>query len=753
MASNDAFYQAFVEIVPEGTKLRKETAKLFDDVGDDGGRRAGKGMRNGILDGVSGLAAPLATAVAALGVGKIFSDAITNASDLAEGSTAITAVFGDADKTIQTFAANAAQSLGQSTNMTLDAARVFGTFGKAAGLGGEDLAAFSTDFLTLSADLASFNNTTPEQAIEALGAGLRGESEPLRQYGVLLDDAALKARATELGIYSGTGALTQQQKVLAAQAEILAQTSTQQGDFAKTSGGLANQQRILAAGLENVSTSFGALLLPAMLAIVGAINTAVIPALQFVVDGVGTVKNAFNGDPPTVAMGAWTEPLTTFGADLRTLTGFVSGVIGTVRASFLDEPPTMALGAWTEPVTTFGATLRAIFDSVGPILSGIGSVLGPFFSTLREAFGPLIPQLIEFASSFSIVGIAFQAIGPLLPELVAAFGGLATMMAGALGGALTTLMPAVQSLSTILISVLGQVITALLPVITSLVAVIGPLLTTVLNAIMPIIVLVAGVIGQLLTAVAPLVTAILALVAPLVQLVASILGPLIELFTAILTPILSLVSTLVGFLIPVIQFLVTVLTAVIGVIVAIIQWFVDLVTGAGTAGDDLLAFFTGLPDMILGALGNLGSFLVDAGKDLIQGFIDGISSMIGGIGDAVGGVMDFVGGFFPHSPAKRGPFSGSGWKAIKDAGIAIGDQFGAGLDATSPEFAPDLGTVIQAPTSPKLDDSVYGSSAAATRGGAAGVQVTQENHYADGLSESDVARLNAEKLTYALRGI
>lgn len=163
-------------------------------------------------------------------------------------------------------------------------------FGKAAGLSGQDLAGFSTDFVGLAADLASFNNTSPEQAIEALRAGLRGESEPLRAYGVLLDDAALKARATELGIYSGTGALTQQQKVLAAQAEILAQTNTQQGDFAKTSGGLANQQRILSAGIENLSTSFGALLLPAMLGVVGFLSTTVVPALSHVVDAVGVVR-------------------------------------------------------------------------------------------------------------------------------------------------------------------------------------------------------------------------------------------------------------------------------------------------------------------------------------------------------------------------------------------------------------------------------------------------------------------------------
>ena len=75
---------------------------------------------------------------------------------------------------------------------------------------------------------------------------MRGEAEPLRQYGVLLDDASLRQAALELGIISTTkNALTPQQKVLAAQALIYQQTGTAQGDFARTSDGLANKTRIL----------------------------------------------------------------------------------------------------------------------------------------------------------------------------------------------------------------------------------------------------------------------------------------------------------------------------------------------------------------------------------------------------------------------------------------------------------------------------------------------------------------------------
>src|SRR5574343_101163 len=73
-----------------------------------------------------------------------------------------------------------------------------------AGLAGDDLVQFSTGFVGLASDLALFNNTTPEQAIQAIGAALRGESEPLRAYGVLLDDATMRQKALELGLIETT---------------------------------------------------------------------------------------------------------------------------------------------------------------------------------------------------------------------------------------------------------------------------------------------------------------------------------------------------------------------------------------------------------------------------------------------------------------------------------------------------------------------------------------------------------------------
>jgi hypothetical protein len=198
-----------------------------------------------------------AAAAAGVFAVKIAGDAIKAARDLGETQNKVNVIFGESSRSILQFSQTAVTSLGQTQEQALSAAATFAQFGKAAGLAGTDLVGFSTELVTLSADLASFNNSTPEQAITAIGAALRGEAEPLRSFGVLLDDATLRAKALEMGIYDGSGALTQQQKVLSAHQVILSQTKDAQGDFARTSEGLANTQRILQAAVEDAKAEIG----------------------------------------------------------------------------------------------------------------------------------------------------------------------------------------------------------------------------------------------------------------------------------------------------------------------------------------------------------------------------------------------------------------------------------------------------------------------------------------------------------------
>jgi hypothetical protein len=219
-------------------------------------------VESSVEDTAQSAGAKFAGIFGAVAFGAGLKRTIDAASDLNETVSKTKQIFDQSAQQIEDWAQDAAKNLGLSKRAAMDGAATFAIFGQAAGLAGQDLVGFSTDLVQLASDLASFNNTSPEEAIQAIGAALRGESEPIRAYGVLLDDATLKAKAFEMGIYDGTGVLTQQQRVLAAQSEILAQTTTQQGDFARTADGAANSQRILAAEAENAAASLGSSFLP-----------------------------------------------------------------------------------------------------------------------------------------------------------------------------------------------------------------------------------------------------------------------------------------------------------------------------------------------------------------------------------------------------------------------------------------------------------------------------------------------------------
>lgn len=316
---------------------------------------------------LKGLAKLAVGAFSAKVIADFATQSVMAASDLQEAGTAVQQVFGkDAAAAIKTFA-DGAHAMGQSKTQALDAAKTFGIFGKAAGLSGQNLSTFSTDFVTLASDLASFNNTSPEQAIEALGAGLRGESEPLRKYGVLLDDATLKAQAMKMGIYDGSGALSQQQRVLAAQQEILAQTGTQQGDFARTSDGLANSARINAANWENFSAKLGKLALPAVTAMSSFMNTHLIPALEKAVKWISSELV-----PAIRDFSKWVQD------NVMWLGPLVSIVIGGV-AAFKTYALVMgivraATAAWAAIQVVLNVALTA--NPIGLVIVAIGALVG-----------------------------------------------------------------------------------------------------------------------------------------------------------------------------------------------------------------------------------------------------------------------------------------------------------------------------------------------------------------------------------------
>ena len=221
-------------------------------------------------------------------IAPMLGDTVEAASALNETLSKSKVVFGSAARGVEDFGDDAALSLGISKQAAVEAAATFGNLFVGLKLGEKPAADMSTRLVTLAGDLASFNNLDPTEVLEKLRSGLAGEAEPLRSLGVFLNEAKVKAKAMELGLADAHGELTDGAKVQARYALILEETTTAQGDFARTSDGLANKQRIANARMADASAVLGQKLLPVQLALTEALIVAA-PALEVVADLLGTI--------------------------------------------------------------------------------------------------------------------------------------------------------------------------------------------------------------------------------------------------------------------------------------------------------------------------------------------------------------------------------------------------------------------------------------------------------------------------------
>jgi len=442
----------------------------LDDVGSKAGELGGK-----LVD--FGKKAALGIAAATAGAAVIAKGLIDSASDLEEVSAKTSVIFGDANDEVTKFAEGAAKTLGQSKTAALTAASTFGVFGKAAGLTGKDLGTFSTDLVSLASDMASFANTSPEEAAEALGAALRGEAEPIRKYGVMLDDAALKAEALAMGIYDGKGPLTTQQKVLAAQAAIFKQTSDAQGDFARTSDGVANQQRILAAEFENVKASLGKALIPAFSAALGFITNKVIPIFSSLAsiiekDGLSGVIEKVKEKLPELrdafvkyATVAWEWIKDAVPPALKALADFAYDV----GQWFLDTGLPFIAEKLGEGASALWDWIK---EAAPPALKRLGELIGDLANwLLDEGLPMLVDKLIELGDAFvewikPLIVPMLEKLGDLLlaiadwivTEAVPKLGEQAVKLGGALLGWVADMLPeAVEGLGKFVLDLVKKI--------------------------------------------------------------------------------------------------------------------------------------------------------------------------------------------------------------------------------------------------------------------------------------------------------
>jgi hypothetical protein len=259
-------------------ELRGETEKLIADAkaggtkaGDSAGKSFGDrfkaamggGSFGGFVKSGFGIGAGLAVfdiAQSALGgVIGAFGDAQQAASDLGEQQAKLDQVFDASADRITEWSEDSATAMGLSKRAAIEATGTLGNFLQAMGTAEGDSADMSMSIVQLSADIASFNNVAggAEEVLDSMRAGLSGETEPLRRFGIDISDAAVQAELLAQGVKKVGGAYTQAQKIQGRYAIIMKQTAKAQGDFARTSDSSANQARTLDSLQENLNAKVG----------------------------------------------------------------------------------------------------------------------------------------------------------------------------------------------------------------------------------------------------------------------------------------------------------------------------------------------------------------------------------------------------------------------------------------------------------------------------------------------------------------
>lgn len=220
--------------------------------------------------------AAMGVAFASQQVMQFGKDVIMAASNMNESLSKVQVVFGEGSAAVIKFSEDAAKNLGMSKQAALEATGTYGNLFQAFGLGQTESQKMSTSLVQLAGDMASFNNTSVDDAILALRSGLSGETEPLKKFGVALSDARLKTEAMSLGLIKSTSdALTPAAKAQASYSLILKDTTLAQGDYARTSDGTANKMKTLKAEMDNAKASLGAGLLPVFNALLAVLKPVI----------------------------------------------------------------------------------------------------------------------------------------------------------------------------------------------------------------------------------------------------------------------------------------------------------------------------------------------------------------------------------------------------------------------------------------------------------------------------------------------
>lgn len=221
----------------------------------------------------------------AAGIVAFMAQAIKKASDLQETLNKFNVVFGTNAQAMESWGTQFAKQMGRSRAETLKFMADMQGFVVPMGVDPQQAMQMSQALTQLSYDLASFNNVSDEEAFTALMSAISGESEPMKRFGVIVNETAVKAELLKRGLDPTTA--NEAQKAMARYNIILQGTAMAQGDVERSSDSYANRLKALQAAWDDLSAEMGTMFLPVAEALLGWLK-------QFIQE-LGISSGAMNG--------------------------------------------------------------------------------------------------------------------------------------------------------------------------------------------------------------------------------------------------------------------------------------------------------------------------------------------------------------------------------------------------------------------------------------------------------------------------
>lgn len=208
----------------------------------------------------------VAVGSAAIGAGLLLvaKQGLDLASDLTEVQNVVDVTFGAGSKQIDAWSKTALNAYGLSELSAKQYSSTLGALMKSSGVSNDHLISMSENLTALSGDFASFYNLKPEEAFEKIKSGISGETEPLKALGINMSVANMEAFALSKGIKTAWDKMSQADQTMLRYNFLLEKSADAQGDFARTQGTYANQQRLMKESYKQLSATIMSAALPAM---------------------------------------------------------------------------------------------------------------------------------------------------------------------------------------------------------------------------------------------------------------------------------------------------------------------------------------------------------------------------------------------------------------------------------------------------------------------------------------------------------